>query len=257
MSTRNNPFVWYELVTGNTDRAVRFYCDLYGWEAVDSGQTAMQYTLLKQDGRGVGGIFQIPSGDLGQGMKPGWMGYIAADVDTDTPRVVAAGGKVHIPPSDIPGVGRFAGVADPHGAVFVLFTPNGEEEPPTPVPAGTPGHIGWHELHAGDGEEAFGFYSKLFGWTKAEAMDMGPNGVYQIFAIDGVPCGGMMTKMPQTPAPFWQYYVNVDGLDAAIARVQKGGGQIFMGPHEVPGGSWIANGMDPEGVIFAMVSPTR
>ena len=38
-----------------------------------------------------------------------------------------------------------------------------------------------------DGPSAFAFYSGLFGWTKAEAMDMGPMGIYQIFAIDGEP----------------------------------------------------------------------
>ena len=75
--------------------------------------------------------------------------------------------------------------ADPHGAVFILFKGTSEEAPP-PAPAGTPGHVGWHELHAGDLDSAFAFYSGLFGWTKAEAMDMGPMGVYQIFAIDGV-----------------------------------------------------------------------
>ena len=37
---------------------------------------------------------------------------------------------------------------------------------------GTPGHVGWHELHAGDGESAFAFYSGLFGWTKAEVRVM-------------------------------------------------------------------------------------
>ena len=35
----------------------------------------------------------------------------------------------------------------------------------------------------------------IFGWTKADAMPMGPAGVYQIFATRGVPIGGMMTRM--------------------------------------------------------------
>jgi hypothetical protein len=82
--------------------------------------------------------------------------------------------------------------------VFNLFETASDEERAPAVP-GTPGHVGWHELHAGDGPSAFAFYSGLFGWTKAEAMDMGPMGVYQIFATGGAPCGGMMTKMPQTP----------------------------------------------------------
>ena len=88
-------------------------------------------------------------------------------------------------------------------------------------------------------------------------MDMGAMGTYQIFAIGGVPCGGMMTKMPQIPHPFWLYYFNVDGIDAAMTRVKKAGGQILNGPMEVPGGSWIAQCIDPQGAMFAMVAPGR
>jgi predicted enzyme related to lactoylglutathione lyase len=30
-----------------------------------------------------------------------------------------------------------------------------------------------------------------------------------------------------------------------------------MGPHQVPGGSWIAQCMDPQGGMFALVAPRR
>ena len=68
-------------------------------------------------------------------------------------------------------------------------------------------------------------------------------------------CGGMMTKTPETPAPFWLYYFNVDAVEAAMARVKDAGGQIIHGPMQVPGGSWIAHCLDPQGAIFAMVGP--
>jgi hypothetical protein len=42
--------------------------------------------------------------------------------------------------------------------------------------------------------------------------------------------GGMMTKMPQTPAPFWLYYFNVDAITAAVARVKK---ELDLTPHQV------------------------
>ena len=83
----------------------------------------------------------------------------------------------------------------------------------------------------------FAFYSELFGWTKGDAIDMGPMGIYQIFAIGGAPSGGMMTKTPEIPHPFWLYYFNVEGIDAAMARVKKAGGRILNGPIEVPGGT--------------------
>jgi len=125
------------------------------------------------------------------------------------------------------------------------------------VTPATPGHVGWRELHAGEHEGAFAFYSGLFGWAKAEAVDMGPAGVYQTFAIHGTQAGGMMTKTPQTPAPFWLYYFNVEAVDSAMARVKEGGGQILNGPLQVPGGSWIVQCSDPQGAMFAMTGPRR
>jgi len=70
------------------------------------------------------------------------------------------------------------------------FAPNSDQQP-APVPPGAPGHIGWHELYAGDRESAFAFYSGLVGWTKAEAVES-PAGLYQTFATGGAPVGGMM-----------------------------------------------------------------
>jgi hypothetical protein len=45
-------------------------------------------------------------------------------------------------------------------------------------------------------------------------MDMGAMGIYQTFKTAGEQGGGMMTKMPQSPRPFWLYYFNVDAIDA-------------------------------------------
>ncbi len=122
----------------------------------------------------------------------------------------------------------------------------------------TPGTVGWHELHSNDWEKAFAFYSGLFGWTKREAVDMGPMGTYQTFATgDGPAVGGMMNRRPEIPGPFWLYYFNVPAIDAASARVTDGGGKLLGEPHQVPGGSWIVHCTDPQGAMFAMVGPTR
>jgi predicted enzyme related to lactoylglutathione lyase len=69
--------------------------------------------------------------------------------------------------------------------------------------------------------------------------------------------GGMMTKMPEAPRPHWVYYINVDAIDAAIGRIASAGGKVVHGPQQVPGGSWIVNGIDPQGAIFALVAPKR
>ena len=109
------------------------------------------------------------------------------------------------------------------------------------------------ELHAVDREGAFDFYANQFGWTKADALDMGePMGIYQIFSINDMPIGGMMKKMDDLPIPFWLFYINIDDIDAAVARLTEANGKVLSGPHQVPGGSWIVQCTDPEGVIFAL-----
>jgi uncharacterized protein len=259
MPNSQGKFVWYELNTTDAKAAEAFYCNVIGWEAQDAGNPGVSYTILSAGKTGVAGLMQLCPEALEAGVRPGWIGYIAVgDVDLYAGRVKEAGGSVRHDPMEIPGgIGRFAIAADPYGAPFVLFKPGMPDKAPERPAPGTPGLIGWNELHAGDGPGAFAFYSGLFGWTKAESFDMGPMGVYQLFATGGPAVGGMMTKMPNFPSPDWRYYFNVDGADAAVERVKKNGGQLLMGPEQVPGGSWIIQCEDPQGVKFAAVAPRR
>jgi uncharacterized protein len=255
--TKPNPFVWYDVMTTDTKAAEKFYSAVVRWDIKDSGMPNTTYSILSTGGTMVGGLMPIPEDARAMGVQPAWMGYIAVDdVDDYAKRVKAAGGAIYREPADIPGVGRFAVAADPHGAGFYLFKPNTTEQPTQP-PAGTPGQIGWRELHAGDGVAAFAFYSGLFGWTKSDAMDMGEMGVYQTFKTAGEQGGGMMTKMAQSPRPFWLYYFNVDAIDAAAKRVTDAGGKVVNGPMPVPGDMWIIQGLDQQGAMFGLLAPKR
>jgi predicted enzyme related to lactoylglutathione lyase len=193
------------------------------------------------------------------GARPGWVGYIdVADADAKAGEIAEAGGKVLMGPDDIPHIGRFAMVADPGGARFYIMTPLPRDDVPPPADPQTPGLVSWHELYSSLGDKAaFDFYSARFGWETMHEMDMGPMGTYRIFGADGVQLGGMMNKPESMPASAWGFYVNVDGIDSAVERVKANGGQVLMGPHEVPGGSWIVQCVDPQGANFALVSPAR
>ena len=257
MAEKSKPhgkFVWYDVMTTDTKAAEKFYSAVLGWTIKDSGMPDRSYALLSVGGANVGGLMPIPEDVRDKGVPPMWMGYIGvSDVDDYAKRVSAAGGTIRRGPEDIPGVGRFAVAADPDGAGFMLFKGNGEPDP-APVAKMTPGHVGWRELHAGNGEAAFAFYSGLFGWTKVNAVDMGENGVYQTFAADGDEVGGMMTKMKEMPYANWLYYFNVDSVEAGMERVKANGGKVMMGPMQVPGDFWIASCADPQGAMFALIS---
>lgn len=252
-----NSFFWYDLMTTDPKAAETFYRDVVGWGAQESGADSPDYTLFTVDGRGVAGLMAIPEEARKMGVTPAWMGYIHVDdVDATAALITREGGKLHKGPLDVPGIIRFAVVADPQGAVFIIAKPMPVAVPPS-LAAGTPGTIGWHELYAGEWQSAFAFYEKLFGWTKAEAHDMGPMGTYQLFAAGDAPVGGMMTKPSQVPAAYWGFYINVAAIDAAAARITTAGGKIINGPMQVPGDLWIVQAIDPQGALFALVAGAR
>ena len=256
MSNKQCKFIWFDLMTTDMKAAEAFYKEVVGWDAATDTTTGQPYTLFSMGKSVIAGLMAVPPDAAERGARPGWSGYIGVDdVDENVGKVTAAGGSILRPASDIPGVGRFAVMADPHGAMFILFKGNGTPQPP-PTTTNDPGWIGWNELHAGDLATEWAFYSELFGWVKERDVDMGPMGVYRVFGTGGAG-GGMMTKMAQVPHPFWLYYINVSSVDAAVERIKAGGGQVTMGPHEVPGGSWIVQGMDPQGAVFAVVSQGR
>ncbi len=254
MPTQQGQFCWYELMTTDADAATAFYRDVVGWEIERSPMPGTDYRVLKAGGAMVGGLMTLPEEARAKGATTGWIGYIAVpDVDAAARRVSEAGGKIYKEPTDIPGIGRFAVTADPDGAAFILFRGNDGMEGVPVTPAG-PGYIGWRELFASDMPASMAFYADQFGWTKAEAHDMGPMGVYQLFAVGGELMGGMMTAPPEVTRKGWQYYFTVADIAAAAKRVTDNGGTVRMGPHEVPGGQWIVQATDPQGGAFALVT---
>ena len=65
-------------------------------------------------------------------------------------KIVEAGGKLLRPAADVPGMLRFAVMADPQGAAITVFTPNPAMPSPERPQSPTPGTVGWHELSTSD-----------------------------------------------------------------------------------------------------------
>jgi len=246
-------FIWYELMTPDIEGAIAFYGSVAGWTATRMPGEDMEYWVLEADGAGVGGVMRLGEEHKAQGIPPNWTGYVAVDdCDAAAAKFRSLGGSVMREPQDIPGIGRFAIVADPAGAVLAIMKPI-PPEGSRPEPAeGALGHTGWHELYSGPTDTTFAFYSAVFGWTKDEAHDMGPMGTYQLFSNQDGQVGGMMQKPDQVPAPCWLFYIRVGDIDAAAARVKAGGGEVMNGPMVVPSGDWILQGLDPQGAMFCL-----
>ncbi|MFG1395623.1 VOC family protein [Roseixanthobacter pseudopolyaromaticivorans] len=253
MASSHGRFVWYELMTPDMDAATAFYGDVVGWGAQKHDMPGMPYTLFTTDVGPVAGLMTLPQDLRDQGVPPNWTGYVHVDdVDATAERSKTLGGALIFAPRDIPGVGRFAVIGDPQGAVISLFKWEDESAHPLPDQMAK-GNVGWHELLARDWEAALPFYAELFGWQKDQAVDMGPMGTYQLFGQGGNAFGGMFTKPDAVPMPFWLYYFVVGDIDEAGARVKASGGQVINGPMPVPGGAFILQALDPQGAMFALV----
>ena len=118
------------------------------------------------------------------------------------------------------------------------------------------GNFVWFDLSANDVPGAIRFYTELFGWKKTNDMDMGPEmGTYHMFGRDRFTYGGMMNrpKGDKTP-PHWLHYALVDSADAAAERAKQAGGQVIMGPMDVPGPDRVAVILDPQGAALGLHS---
>jgi uncharacterized protein len=249
-------FVWYELITTDTEAAKAFYTKVIGWGTQDISMLGTAYILFTVGQALVCGLTQLPEDAKKLGAKPRWLGFIEVDdVDATADLIKRLGGAVHIPPTDFFNVSRFAVVADPQTATFGLIRwPRPDRELPTELK--TSGRVGWHELLAADRERAFDFYRALFGWQMVDTK-VGPTGTYQLFSAGEQIIGGMVTKPRKVSVPAWVYYFNVVDIDAAAKHVKAGGGQVLDGPLEAPDGGWILQCLDPQGTIFALVGKRK
>ena len=252
MINRHGTHIWYELLTTDVSAAATFYGALLGWTAHQLGAPGASYCRLQSGSEGVGGMVALASGMGSASLGPVWLGYIGVtDVDATVERIRATGGGVHVPPSDIPGVGRFAMVNDPQGAVFYVMR-GASDEPSTAFAPQRRGHAGWHELHTSDWQAAMTFYANNFDWARGQALDMGPMGTYQqVINSNGIALGGMMNAAT-FPVPAWLYYFIVGDIDAAAAAIAANHGTILRPAHHVPNGDWIIQARDPQGALFAL-----
>jgi uncharacterized protein len=112
-------FCWGQLNTNDTAKAEAFYTALFGWTAKTSSDDTMTYTEWALDGKPIGGMMEFPDG---ANALPYWLSYFAVNAcEAMAARAVSLGAKTYVPPTGIPGAGRFAIFSDPQGATFAIY----------------------------------------------------------------------------------------------------------------------------------------
>lgn len=120
--------MWNELQTRDLDAATPFYAEVFGWrwEAPpewEGYRIAHLDTKTSEDTSNAGAM-AMPS-EVPAEVPPYWAVYFGVDdCDSGVERAVGLGAEVFLPAMQM-GPGRFAGITDPTGAMFLLghFTP--------------------------------------------------------------------------------------------------------------------------------------
>ncbi len=123
-------FFWNELHTTDPKGALSFYEKVVGYTHSAMESPAGTYYVLESP-KGVGRAGATEH--LPPGTAPHWLPYVVADdVDATAERAKRSGGSVLVGPEDIPGIGRFAVLRDPTGAVLAVMKPLPREKMRSP-----------------------------------------------------------------------------------------------------------------------------
>jgi predicted enzyme related to lactoylglutathione lyase len=265
-SPERGAFIWYELMTPDPGAAKAFYDAVVGWTIEPEGvqlPTGATYRMIgRSDGGQAGGVLGMATEMIEQSGKAAWFGYIhTPDVDAAAAHLTASGGAVHMPPMDMPGVGRMAMVADPWGATFYLMTPTPPADDPNAKSdvwsKDQPQHVRWNELRTTDPGGAVALYSELFGWRQEGSMPMGDLGDYLFVEHEGTMIGAIMPVTLQSTGSTWSYYIGVDDIDRAARAVRDNGGSLNTEIMQIPGGEYSVDCIDPQGAAFGLVGPRK
>jgi len=110
-------------MTTDPAAAKGFYTQLFGWNAQPFQGGDHEYTIFSAGEQMAAGMMQC----VQPNSPPYWLGYVIVEnCDASAARAVELGGKLCLPPKDIPNVGRIAIFTDPQGAALGLFQPGGK-----------------------------------------------------------------------------------------------------------------------------------
>jgi predicted enzyme related to lactoylglutathione lyase len=114
------------------------------------------------------------------------------------------------------------------------------------------------EIHATEPQVLIDFYSNLFGWSFSKYS----TGEYWLINTgpDSQPGinGGLLPRPGPAPGPMaspnaFVITVDVDDLDASLAKAFGGGAMLCVSKMAIAGVGWLAYVKDPDGNIFGMM----
>jgi predicted enzyme related to lactoylglutathione lyase len=111
------PVVHFEIMGNDALKLHKFYAELFNWKLGEATAEMGYYALIEAASSGLpGGIGQTPDGNSLVTL------YVQVpDLQATLDQAVATGGKVRMPPTEIPGIVTLAQFTDPEGNVIGLI----------------------------------------------------------------------------------------------------------------------------------------
>lgn len=248
-------FCWIDFATPDPNGAKAFYQKIFGWKYSENPMPdGGVYTMISAvDGDAVGGLFQMPDEMKNANVPPHISNYIEVEnVDDFTKKGRQLGATVKMEPFDIFDYGRMAILFDPTGAGFSLWQSKSTNCEGAMASRETHGMFCWQELMTTNVDKAANFYKGLLGWDYS-TMDLGGTN-YTLIKNQGDDIGGMMTlppKMKDVP-PHWNTYFTVTNIDETLTVIKDSGGNVMMGPQDIPEAGQFAICKAPDGTAFCL-----
>jgi predicted enzyme related to lactoylglutathione lyase len=247
---RAGSFVWLELRTPDLERAFDFYAHVVGWTKSEMPMGDFTYTMLHAGDAPIGGL--LPTDDA----HASFLSYLSVDdVDARMKQCARVGAVVVEHAFDVPTVGRMAVVKTPDGAPLSLFkSESGDDD--ERLRAGAPS---WFEYWSTDVKSALRFFADGLS-QEGVSMDMG-GAPYHVVHAPGVQAtgkeGGVFGVMPAPEGVTSRIvpYVQVDDIDAAIARALAHDGVVLVPALDIIDVGRIAVLCDPQGGTFGLHQP--
>lgn len=248
---------WLDLGSPDTAAATAFYGRVFGWEFVSAGPDAGGYGFFQVGGKTVAALGPLTE----EGANSAWMVHFQSpSIKATTDMVLRGGGQLRMAPMDVMGQGWLAQYTDPQGAEFACWQPgktSGLEL------TSAENSLVWVELHVPDPVADIAFYTALFGWRHSEMQ--APGMLYRVLSIGegdqqeasfgGVATQGEGAGGGSAMVPRWVPYFHVADVDATVAAIEEGGGEVLMPAADVPQVGRIAWASDLAGAVFALLRP--
>ncbi|MFO8027678.1 MAG: VOC family protein [Opitutales bacterium] len=243
-------FIWGDLFAEYPLQLGKFYSQVFGWNLRRFGTDKTAYWLLSNDDQPVAGIVRHSLKEKKPGsLQARWVGYISVeDVEEAAERVVEEGGKLLLPPREVPDRGSLAIATDSEGTI-IGFMHSDSGDPPDRLAA--VGEWVWVQLFSADPAKAVSFYQDVFELegepdTRTESEDD------FLLVSGGHSRASLVPFQRNSRRGGWLGFVRVTDVEETIQAATDIGGRVIMDPETVEETGRMAVIADPYGGVVGL-----